>query len=46
MDLSDKDFDLSDEFKEKGLNPVIKIILTILILSLIAVAVYFIYQRF
>lgn len=45
MDLSDKDFDLSDEFKEKQLPLAVKILLFLLILTLIAVAAFFIYQK-
>lgn len=46
MDLSDKDFDFGDDFKEKKLPLPIKIIITILIIAVIAIAAYFIYQRF
>lgn len=45
MDLSDKDFDLSDDFKEKSLPLGLKFFIFILILAVISVAVYFIYQR-
>lgn len=45
MDLSDKDFDLSDEFKDKGLPVVVRVLLFILIVAIISVAAYFIYQR-
>jgi len=45
MDLSDKDFDLSDEFKEKKLPIVVKILIFILIVAIIAITGYFIYQR-
>lgn len=45
MDLSDKDFDLSDEFKEKPLPLPVKILIFLLIVAIISVAAYFIYQR-
>lgn len=45
MDLSDKDFDMSDEFKEKKLPLGVKILIFILIVILISVAAYFIYKR-
>lgn len=45
MELSDKDFDLSDEFKEKQLPLPIKILLILLIIAVILVGGYFIYQR-
>lgn len=45
MDLSDKDFDLSDEFKEKTLPLPVKILIFLLIVAIISVAAYFIYQR-
>ena len=46
MDLSDKDFEMDDEFKEKKIPLVVKIILIILIIAVIAVAGYFIYRNF
>ena len=46
MDLSDKDFEMDDEFKEKKLPTAVKIILIILIIAVIAVAGYFIYKNF
>ena len=47
MDLSDKDFYVDDEdFKEKKVNPIIKIILFIILIALVGVCVYFIYQSF
>ena len=45
MDLSDKDFNLSDEFKEEPLPLAVKILIFLVIVSVIALAVYFIYQR-
>lgn len=46
MDLSDKDFEMDDEFKEKKMPLAIKIILIILVIAVIAVAGYFIYKNF
>lgn len=46
MDLSDKDFEMDDEFKEKKMPLAIKIILIILVTAVIAVAGYFIYKNF
>lgn len=46
MDLSDKDFEMDDEFKEKKLPTAVKIILIILIIAVIAIAGYFIYKNF
>lgn len=46
MDLSDKDFEMDDEFKEKKIPLVVKIILIILIIAVTAVAGYFIYRNF
>ena len=46
MDLSDKDFELDDEFREKKMPIAIKIILIIICLAVIAIAGYFIYQNF
>ena len=45
MDLSDKDFEMDDEFKEKKMPLAVKIILIILIIAVIAVAGYFIYRN-
>ena len=47
MDLSDKDFDLDDEFveKKKGFG-LIKFFLILLLIALIAVLVYFIIESF
>lgn len=45
MDLSDKDFDFESDFKETPLSRFIKIIIFLLIIAIIAVAGYFIYQR-
>ena len=46
MDLSDKDFEMDDEFKEKKMPLAVKLILIILIIAVIAVAGYFIYRNF
>ena len=46
MDLSDKDFEMDDEFKEKKMPIALKIILTLLVIAVIAVAIYFIYKNF
>ncbi len=45
MDLSDEDFEMDEEFKEKKLPLAIKIILIILVLAVIAVAGFFIYRN-
>ena len=45
MDLSDKDFNMSDDFKEKQLSLPMKIFIFLLILAVIAVSSYFIYKR-
>ncbi len=45
MDLSDEDFEMDDEFKDTGMPLILKIIIVVLIIALIAVAAYFIYQR-
>ncbi len=45
MDLSDKDFDMDEEFKEKSMPIFLKILIFFLIIAIIAVAVYFIYLR-
>lgn len=45
MDLSTKDFEMADDFKDKGLPVIVKLLIAFLILSIVAVAVYFIYLR-
>lgn len=45
MDLSDKDFDLGSEYNDKKLPVLVKIIIALLIIAIIVVAAYFIYQR-
>lgn len=46
MDLSDKDFEMDEEFKEKSLPLPLKIILILLVLACIAAVVYFIWQTY
>lgn len=46
MDLSDKDFDLEDEFKEKKVPTIIKALLALVLLAVIGVAIYFIWKSF
>lgn len=46
MDLSDKDFEMDDEFKEKSLPLPLKIILILLVLACVAAAIYFIWQTY
>ena len=45
MDLSTKDLDLANDFEDKGLPIFVKLLIAFLILSIIAVAVYFVYLR-
>ena len=45
MDLSDKDFDLGEEFKEGKLPLGVKVLLFLLIVIVVAVAGYFIYLK-
>jgi hypothetical protein len=45
MDLSEKDFNLSDEFKEKSLPLPVKILIFLLIVALIIIVLYFIKLR-
>ena len=45
MDLSDKDFDLSEDFKEGKLPIFAKILLFLLIIMVIAISAYFIYLK-
>ena len=45
MDLSDKDFVMDSEFSDKKLPVIVKILIFILIIALVAIAVYFIHQR-
>lgn len=43
MDLSTSDLEMADDFKDKGLPVIVKLLLVLLILSSIAVGAYFIY---
>lgn len=45
MDLSDKDFDLSDEFKEKSLPLGVKILIFLIIVIIILITAYIIYKK-
>ena len=46
MDLSDKDFSLSDEFVEKSMPVGIKILIALVIIVIIAVAVVYAYMTY
>lgn len=46
MDLSDKDFEMDDEFKEKSLPVAVKVILIIVVLAAIAAAGYYIFLTY
>ena len=43
MDLSEQDFETSDDFEEKGLPIFVKILIGILIIAILAVAAYYVY---
>ena len=45
MDLSDKDFNLKDDFKDKQLPLVVKILIFLLVVAVVAATVYFIHQK-
>lgn len=45
MDLSDKDFDMDDEFAEKKVPVIVKIILAVILLAVIGVSVYFVLKK-
>jgi hypothetical protein len=45
MDLSEEDFEMSDDFAEKKLPIGVKVLLIIIVLAVLAVAGYFIYQK-
>lgn len=45
MDLSDQDFEMADDFKEKKLPLPIKIILILVVLAVIALAAYFVWKN-
>ena len=46
MDLSDQDFDGDEFMKEKGMSPVLKVFLILLLLAALATAGYFIWKTF
>ncbi|MBQ6134804.1 MAG: hypothetical protein IJI60_00630 [Bacilli bacterium] len=45
MDLSDKDLNISDDFKEESLPLVVKILIFLVIFAVITLAIFFIYQK-
>ncbi len=45
MDLSDKDLDISEDFKEASLSLPMKLLILLVILAIVAVTFYFIYQK-
>ena len=45
MDLSEQDFDMSDDFKEKKLPWFVKLLIYLLVIILVFVTAYFIYQK-
>ena len=45
MDLSDKDFNFSDDFRDKQMPLVLKILIFIVVVAIVAVAAYFIHQK-
>ncbi len=45
MDLSDKDFNLTDDFKDKPLPVIVKILIFLLVIAVVAATVYFIHQK-
>lgn len=46
MDLSDKDFEMDGEFKEKKVPVVVKILLILVLLAVVGVAIFFIFKNF
>ena len=46
MDLSDKDFEMDDEFSENKMPVVVKIFLALIILAALAVTGFYIYKKF
>ncbi len=46
MDLSDKDFDFSDDVEGKKIPFILKFILIIILIAVIAVSAYFVYKKF
>lgn len=45
MDLSDKDLNISDDFKEESLPLPVKVLIFLVIFAVIALAIFFIYKR-
>lgn len=45
MDLSDKDFNFNEDFKDKQLPLIVKILIFLLVIAVVAVTVYFIHQK-
>ena len=45
MDLSDKDFTLKDDFKDKQLPLVVKLLIFLLVVAVVAATVYFVHQK-
>ena len=46
MDLSEEDFEMSDDFEDKGLPVWAKIIIVLFILALFGIVAYYVYQMF
>ena len=46
MDLSDKDFNLSDEFKESSLPWPVKVLIILVIIGIVGLTVFFIWQKY
>ena len=46
MDLSDKDFEMDDEFKEKKMPVALKIILILIVLAVLGASAYFIWLTY
>lgn len=45
MDLSDNDFEMAEDFQDKGLPTIVKVLIVLLIIAIVVVAGYFIYLR-
>jgi len=45
MDLSEEDFDMSDDFKDRKLPVVVKLLILLIVLALVLATAYFIYQK-
>ena len=45
MDLSDKDFNFNDDFKDKQLPVIVKIFIFLVVVAIVAAAAYFIHQK-